>query len=118
MNLPLAHNMKPNIKLLSLFFGLAIFSLISSCDWLTKKACGEASGRDKEFFDSLNVAFKDSLVIDAMPCYPGFTEAHLKMDIDSVRIEAIWKIVQEEGFVDLFVYDKDGNLIRGNPGGL
>ena len=80
--------------------------------------CGEPEGEQKVFIDSLNVFYANRLVIKQVPCYPGYIQANLKTDITKEILDSIEVACKENQWAEFLVYDKEGNLIRGNTGSM
>lgn len=102
--------MKTPLYILSFLFIMPIVS----CDYLTTKICGEPEGKEKVFIDSINVIYKNRLVIKPVPCYPGYIQANLKADVSNETLDSIQIACRPYQWIEFLVYDKKGNLIRGN----
>lgn len=98
------------IKFLSIISVLVILGF-GSC---TEIVCGKPSGKQKQFIDSINQVNEGVFVGNQKSCFPGMFELHLKIDIDNIENH----ILNRKEYVDVFIYDKEENLIRGNPSSL
>ena len=85
---------------------------------MTKSICGEPTGKEKSFIDSLNSISINKLTIEHVPCYPGYIQAHLKTKVARETLEDIETAVTMFGYAEFLVYDKDNVLIMGNAGSM
>lgn len=104
------------MKLLCLFLGM-IFLFLFSCDSTIEKFCGEPKGDEKIFVDALNVKYGGIMLAKPIPCYPGYFQIDLKVEVDSVIINYFDRILRER-YVEVLIYDKSKKLIRGNVGSM
>lgn|ERR1700741_4274131 len=84
------------------------------CGHFDKTVCGEPEGEEKQFIDSLNLVFQNKLIIEQVPCYPGYIQAHLKTSVPNETLDSINAVCRNKNYIEFLVYDKEGNLIRGS----
>jgi len=100
------------------YFSILFALTLTACNYSVDKFCGDAVGHDKIFIDSLNSKFGQIMTLRQMPCYPRFLQADLKTDVSVIILDSINVIRDKNGWVEFFVYDINGKLVRGNPGSL
>jgi len=80
--------------------------------------CGEPEGKEKLFIDSINNVYQDQLIVKQVPCYPGYIRADLKTDLSKETLDTIEYSCKHNQWIEFLVYDKNGNLIRGDVGSM
>ena len=94
---------------------IIFIALFTSC---TQIICGAPLSEEKEFMDSLNMVYQNEFIGNTTPCYPGYYELHLKTDLDSTRLLYLDSLLKTKGYIELLVYDVDGELIWGDTGSM
>lgn len=80
--------------------------MFTSC---TNLICGKPNEKEKEFMDSLNIAYKDLFIGQPVPCYPGYYELRLKTDIDSTMLVYLDSIFKKKDITSFWFMIKMGN---------
>ena len=94
---------------------IVFMAIFSSC---TQIICGTPQGEEKVFMDSLNSVYQDVFVGQPTLCYPGYYELHIKTELDSTRLLHLDSLLKTKGYIELLVYDTDGELIWGDAGSM
>ena len=95
-----------------------LFIGLSSCDFFTKKMCGEPKGEMKVLMDSINNANKERFLSKPVPCYPGYYQINLITEIDPSYLDEVEQVLKKNGFIEVLVYNKNNELVRGNVGSM
>lgn len=93
---------------------LFLLLLMTSCNELTKRACGELTGKHKRYVDHLNTAYEGQLRVQQVPCYPGYLEVKCLVPAATSILDSIESSAAKLGWMEVLVYDSDGKLQRGN----
>lgn len=81
--------------------------------------CGEPHEKVKTFIESVNSKFKDSIVIEHVPCYSDYMQIHLKGNYDESLIDSLEQSYEDTvWWAEFLVYDKNGKCIRGSVGSM
>ncbi|WP_128396931.1 hypothetical protein [Botryobacter ruber] len=96
---------------------MLIFSL-SSCDWLTEKMCGEPKGDLRDFIQSVNTHYAESLELQQVPCYPNYAQITLKKEVNAKTLDSLDVELRRYDFTEVLVYNQNNKLIRGNTGSM
>lgn len=68
--------------------------------------------------DSINIANRERLYGEPVPCYPGFYQINLRTEVDSNYLDEVEKILDKNGFTEVLIYDRSNKLVRGNVGSM
>jgi hypothetical protein len=101
-----------------IFILIAVVATIISCDTVDKKVCGDPQGQQKKFIDSLNKQHGGQISFEQVPCYPGYLQAHLKVDVPQDLLDSINVVRRQNQWVEFLVYDKKGKLVMGTTGSM
>lgn len=100
--------------------------ILSGCNFLDKKICGELNFEEKCFLDSINKQYGQYLYLSDVPCYFTFIDIHLKDSLNDTIINAIhmkilentnlqWDIVSVYDKHNIFLFQQvfnDGKFMR------
>ena len=93
---------------------ILILVLISSCDFLTNKVCGDPLVKTTVLADSLNQKYKDILVASAVPCFPNYFQINLKKEVDQTTIDHLYITIKNKSYIQVLIYNSTNQLIKGS----
>ena len=91
---------------------------LSACDTLTTEICGELSGDHKAYVVRVNYAYKSRLQVQQVPCYPGYLQVKCWSTVSSKTLDSIEVSASTLGWMEVLVYNHQGDLVRGNTGSM
>ena len=91
---------------------------MAACANMVRTFCGELTGERKGFVEKINAEQRGKLEVTQVPCYSDYLQVHCTEEIPATYWQRFDSLAATLGWIEVLVYDRRGNLIKGNTGSM